>query len=600
MGGVKEEKGRRAHASNSFPNLVIAYIYLCSRGHSPQGLQNKMGTEEESVSVELPAPSSWKKLFFPNKVGSVKKTEIVFVAPTGEEISNRKQLDQYLKSHPGNPSITEFDWTTSGTPRRSARISDKKTKSTPSPDKEPPKKRGRTKSSGSKKDAEEEGEKPEDTEMSPLKGTEESVTVKDGSGETKDDMVAEKTPVQEAVGESMKEQTPDLVGDSSKERVESQTDKEEETGSVVASQTAVAFIGTYGVNYGRIADNLPSPEAVATLLKSAKIRNIRIYDADHSVLTAFRNTGIEIIVGLGNEFLKDISVAEDRAMTWVKENVEPFIRGGTRISGIAVGNEILGGTTIELWEVLLPAAKNVYYALRRLGLHNMVEVSSPHSEAVFQNSYPPSSCTFRDDVAPFMKPLLTFFWQIGSPFYINAYPFLAYKSDSKEIDLNYAIFEHTKGIYDPKTKLHYDNMFDAMVDASYAALEKAGFPKVQVIVSETGWASKGDPDEAGASVKNARTYNRNLKKRLKKRKGTPYRPNMAVKAYVFALFNENLKPGPTSERNFGLFKPDGSIAYDIGFKGLKDSSATRCGFGTSLNALVSACVVMFLLLHRFV
>ncbi|XP_013645109.2 glucan endo-1,3-beta-glucosidase 14 [Brassica napus] len=559
-----------------------------------------MGTEEESVSVELPAPSSWKKLFFPNKVGSVKKTEIVFVAPTGEEISNRKQLDQYLKSHPGNPSITEFDWTTSGTPRRSARISDKKTKSTPSPDKEPPKKRGRTKSSGSKKDAEEEGEKPEDTEMSPLKGTEESVTVKDGSGETKDDMVAEKTPVQEAVGESMKEQTPDLVGESSKERVESQTDKEEETGSVVASQTAVAFIGTYGVNYGRIADNLPSPESVATLLKSAKIRNIRIYDADHSVLTAFRNTGIEIIVGLGNEFLKDISVAEDRAMTWVKENVEPFIRGGTRISGIAVGNEILGGTTIELWEVLLPAAKNVYYALRRLGLHNMVEVSSPHSEAVFQNSYPPSSCTFRDDVAPFMKPLLTFFWQIGSPFYINAYPFLAYKSDSKEIDLNYAIFEHTKGIYDPKTKLHYDNMFDAMVDASYAALEKAGFPKVQVIVSETGWASKGDPDEAGASVKNARTYNRNLKKRLKKRKGTPYRPNMAVKAYVFALFNENLKPGPTSERNFGLFKPDGSIAYDIGFKGLKDSSATRCGFGTSLNALVSACVVMFLLLHRFV
>ena len=107
-------------------------------------------------------------------------------------------------------------------------------------------------------------------------------------------------------------------------------------------------------------------------------------------------------------------------------------------------------------------------------------MSSPHSEAVFQNSYPPSSCTFRDDVAPFMKPLLTFFWQIGSPFYINAYPFLAYKSDSKEIDLNYAIFEHTKGIYDPKTKLHYDNMFDAMVDASYAALEKAGFPKVQV------------------------------------------------------------------------------------------------------------------------
>lgn len=144
--------------------------------------------------------------------------------------------------------------------------------------------------------------------------------------------------------------------------------------SIFSSQTAVAFTGTFGVNYGRIADNLPSPYAVATLLKSAKIKNTRIYDADHSVLTAFRNTGIEIIVGLGNEFLKDISVGEDRAMSWVKENVEPFIRGGTKISGIAVGNEILGGTTIELWEVLLPAAKNVYTALRRLDLHTVVEV----------------------------------------------------------------------------------------------------------------------------------------------------------------------------------------------------------------------------------
>ncbi|XWS19098.1 hypothetical protein CRYUN_Cryun32bG0102100 [Craigia yunnanensis] len=341
---------------------------------------------------------------------------------------------------------------------------------------------------------------------------------------------------------------------------------------LLAFSAAHSATWTYGVNYGRIADNLPAPESVVTLLKANKINHIRIYDADHGVLQAFKGSGIEIIVGLPNGYLTDISIGEDRAMNWIKENVQAFLPG-TRIRGIAVGNEILGGGSLELWEVLLPAAKNVYSALYRLGLNDTVQVSSPHSEAVFANSYPPSACIFRPEVLPFMGPLLQFFSMIGSPFYINAYPFLAYKNDPEHIDINYALFKDNRGIYDAKTKLHYNSMFEAQVDAAYVALEKVGFPKMEVIVSETGWASRGDPDEAGATAKNARNYNRNLRKRLAKKKGTPFRPKMVVRAYIFALFNENLKPGATSEKNFGLFKPDGSISYDIGFTGLVPSAA---------------------------
>ncbi|XP_075489794.1 glucan endo-1,3-beta-glucosidase 14-like isoform X1 [Primulina tabacum] len=332
-----------------------------------------------------------------------------------------------------------------------------------------------------------------------------------------------------------------------------------------------AFTGTYGVNYGRIADNIPPPESVVTLLKAAKIKNIRIYDPDHGVLRAFKGSGIELIVGLPNEFLRDMSIGLDHAMAWVKENVEPFLPE-TLITGIAVGNEVLGGTDTELWEVLVPAVKNVYDALDRLQLADKVEVSSPHSEGVFASSFPPSAGAFKETLLPYLRPLLQFFSQINSPFYVNAYPFLAYISDPSHIDLKYALFESNPGIYDAKTKLHYDNMFEAQIDAAYAALEKVGFSKMEVIVSETGWASNGDENEVGANLKNARTYNRNLRKRLLKKKGTPYRPKMLVKAYVFALFNENSKPGPTSERNFGLFKADGSTSYDIGFTGLVPSS----------------------------
>lgn len=88
--------------------------------------------------------------FLPKKGGTPRKSEIVFIAPTGEEIGNRKQLEQYLKVHPGNPAVSEFDWGTGETPRRSARISEK-AKAAPPRESEPPKKRSR-KSSGSKKD----------------------------------------------------------------------------------------------------------------------------------------------------------------------------------------------------------------------------------------------------------------------------------------------------------------------------------------------------------------------------------------------------------------------------------------------------------------
>ncbi|KAI4335701.1 hypothetical protein L6164_014324 [Bauhinia variegata] len=340
--------------------------------------------------------------------------------------------------------------------------------------------------------------------------------------------------------------------------------------------TVQTFTGTYGINYGRIADNIPSPDQVVTLLRAAKIRNVRIYDADHSVLEAFSGTGLDIVIGLPNGQLQDMSSNADHALNWVKDNVQSFVPN-TRIRGIAVGNEVLGGTDYELSGVLLGAAKNIYNATRKLHL-NDIQISTAHSFAVFANSYPPSSCKFKDNVNQYMKPLLEFFSQIGSPFCLNAYPFLAYVSDPGNIDINYALFQPTQGIYDPKYNLHYDNMLDAQIDAAYSALENAGFGKMEIIVTETGWASKGDDNEPGATVTNARTYNYNLRKRLAKKKGTPHRPKNVVKAYVFAVFNEDLKPGPTSERNYGLFKADGSISYNIGFHGLNAGDSSFLSF----------------------
>ncbi|GLT26213.1 hypothetical protein SLA2020_012950 [Shorea laevis] len=118
---------------------------------------------EEVVSLELPAPLGWKKQFLPKKAGTPKKSEIVFTAPTGEEITNRKQLDQYLKAHPGGPTATEFDWGTGETPRRSARISEKAKAMLP-PESEPTPKKKRSRKSSASKDNKETEIVPEKTE----------------------------------------------------------------------------------------------------------------------------------------------------------------------------------------------------------------------------------------------------------------------------------------------------------------------------------------------------------------------------------------------------------------------------------------------------
>uniref|UniRef100_A0A0C9QWB7 TSA: Wollemia nobilis Ref_Wollemi_Transcript_4302_1682 transcribed RNA sequence n=1 Tax=Wollemia nobilis TaxID=56998 RepID=A0A0C9QWB7_9CONI len=110
-----------------------------------------VGTQPEIVSLELPAPSGWKKQFFPKKGGTPKRNEIIFIAPTGEEIKSKRQLSQYLKSHPEGPGINEFDWGTGDTPRRSARLSEKPKTETPESETKKTPKRSRKSEDGKEK-----------------------------------------------------------------------------------------------------------------------------------------------------------------------------------------------------------------------------------------------------------------------------------------------------------------------------------------------------------------------------------------------------------------------------------------------------------------
>ncbi|KAI3420542.1 uncharacterized protein J3R85_012765 [Psidium guajava] len=350
----------------------------------------------------------------------------------------------------------------------------------------------------------------------------------------------------------------------------------------------------FGINYGQIANNLPSPSRVSSLLGSLNISRVKLYDADPNVLLAFSNSNVDFIIGLGNGDLQNMTNPVN-AQDWIQQHVQPYI-AQTRITCIVVGNEVLDPDNTQWMPYLLPAMQAVYKSLSNLGLNKQVEVTTAHSLNILATSYPPSAGAFSQEFAEYLQPLLNFQAQINTPFLINAYPYFAYKASPSEVPLNYVLFQPNEGMTDPVTNLHYDNMLYAQIDAVYSAIKAMGHTDIDVRISETGWPSKGDADEAGANLENARIYNANLLQRIEQKQGTPAKPSVPIDIYVFALFNENLKPGPTSERNYGLYYPDGTPVYSVGLQGYLPELYSAAGTRVLPFLVVSASIMTFLML----
>ncbi|KAG0460990.1 hypothetical protein HPP92_021287 [Vanilla planifolia] len=311
-----------------------------------------------------------------------------------------------------------------------------------------------------------------------------------------------------------------------------------------------------GVNYGVVADNLPPPAQTARLLVNTTISKVRLYGVDPAFIQALAGTNISLVLGVANGEIPALAADPSTAAAWVSSKIFPFIPASS-ISAISVGNEILTESDQSLSSQLLPAMQNLRLALSSSAAAAGIKVSTVNSMAVLAQSDPPSAGAFHPELATALQPILQFLHDGGHPFMINPYPYFAYQSDPRPETLAFCLFQPGPGRPDPGSGIAYANMFDAQVDAVRAALRTAGFPDMEVVVAETGWPDRGDPAEVGAGLENAETYNRNLVAHLR---GAA----QPVETYIFALFDEDLKPGPTSERSFGLFKTDLTPAYEAG------------------------------------
>ncbi|GLJ18436.1 hypothetical protein SUGI_0326660 [Cryptomeria japonica] len=316
-----------------------------------------------------------------------------------------------------------------------------------------------------------------------------------------------------------------------------------------------------GVNYGMNGDNLPSASDVVSLMKNNNIGKMRIFGPNGDALRAFANSGIEVIVGVGNSELQAVASSQDSANGWVNDNIKPFYPS-TNIKYIAVGNEVLGtSSNAQYVSFLVSAIKNIQTALENANLQNNIKVSTAHAMTVIGTGFPPSKGTFSDTVKDSMSTILQFLQDHGSPFMANVYPYFSYDGNRDSISLEYALFKSTSPVVTDRD-LSYTNLFDAMVDTLLSAMESLGHSHLPIVITESGWPSAG---KDVATIENAQTYNNNLIKHVLSNDGTPKRPGSGIETYIFALFNENKKEGDETEKHFGLFNPDEQPAYPVNF-----------------------------------
>ncbi|KAF7025990.1 hypothetical protein CFC21_038131 [Triticum aestivum] len=329
-------------------------------------------------------------------------------------------------------------------------------------------------------------------------------------------------------------------------------------------------VQSIGVCYGIIANNLPPPREVVQLYRSKGITNMRIYSVQLQALDALRGSGISLMLGTTNNDVAVLAGSLSAATSWVQAHVKPYHSTGVTIRYIAVGNEVTGGAA----QYILAAMRNLNKALAAAGLGGAIKVSTAVRFDVLTNSYPPSAAVFAQ---PYMVDIARHLASTSAPLLANVYPYFAYSSNPRDIQLDYATFQPgATPVRDAGTGLVYTNLFNAMVDAMYFALEKAGAPGVRVVVSESGWPSAGG---LAATPENARAYNQGLINHVAH--GTPKKPG-PMEAYVFAMFNENQKPGAETERHFGLFYPNKTPVYPINFPGATLAAANHTnsyGFG---------------------
>lgn len=92
------------------------------------------------------------------------------------------------------------------------------------------------------------------------------------------------------------------------------------------------YVEGLGVNWGTQATHPLKADTIVEMLKDNGIGKVKLFDADDETMSALGGSGIEVMVGIPNNQLLEMS-NYDRALQWVRKNITRynFKSGGVNI-----------------------------------------------------------------------------------------------------------------------------------------------------------------------------------------------------------------------------------------------------------------------------
>ena len=92
-------------------------------------------------------------------------------------------------------------------------------------------------------------------------------------------------------------------------------------------------VGVFGLacNWGTQLTHPLPPNIAVRLLKENGFDKVKLFEADPDALRALAKSGIEVMLGIPNEFLEPLASSVQFAVNWVARNVSSYITTGVNI-----------------------------------------------------------------------------------------------------------------------------------------------------------------------------------------------------------------------------------------------------------------------------